>query len=125
MPRMGQLDGSEANPNRTGEMQSMKETPVLTGQVAIVTGAGRGIGAAIARKLASLGAKTVLCGRTSAPLAAVARQITDDGGHALPVPVDVSDLRSVDSLVAQVQSAFGRANVLINNAGIGGFGGPL
>ncbi len=103
----------------------MTETPVLTGQVAVVTGAGRGIGAAIARKLSSLGAKTVLCGRSSAPLAATAQQITEGGGDALAVPTDVSDVRSVDSLVAQVQSAFGRADILINNAGIGGFGGPL
>ena len=103
----------------------MIEPAVLTGQVAVVTGAGKGIGAAIARKLAALGARIVLCGRSSTPLEATARQIVSAGGNARAVQADVTDLRSVEKLASQVEEEFGRVDVLINNAGVGSFGGPL
>jgi NAD(P)-dependent dehydrogenase (short-subunit alcohol dehydrogenase family) len=93
--------------------------------VAIVTGAGRGIGAAIATKLSGLGALAVLCGRTRDTLEATAKTITATGGKALAVACDVSDLGSVEAAAEQVQSTLGRAHILVNNAGIGGFGGPL
>jgi len=98
---------------------------VLSGQVAVVTGAGRGIGAAIARKLADLAATVVVCGRTHAHLQATANFITQAGGKAEVVECDVSDLHSVENLAAQVDRTFGRADILVNNAGIGGFAGPL
>lgn len=98
---------------------------VLSGQVAVITGAGRGIGAAIACKLAELGAETVLCGRKRAPLEATAAVIAAPGSGAKIVECDVRDLRSVEALAAEVDRIFGRAEILINNAGVGGFGGPL
>ena len=97
----------------------------LQGQVAVVTGAGRGIGAAIARKLAAMGATAVLCGRTRGPLDATAAAIIKSGGQAVAVECDVSDLRSVDALTQQVESKIGRVDILVNNAGIGSFAGPL
>jgi len=105
-------------------MSEIAENP-LSGQVAVVTGAGRGIGAAIARKLAEMGATTVLCGRKRAPLDAVTGEIKHAGGQAHAVECDVSDQRSVEALAAQVEKQFGRVDILVNNAGIGGFGGPL
>ncbi|MBZ5597931.1 MAG: SDR family NAD(P)-dependent oxidoreductase [Acidobacteriia bacterium] len=97
----------------------------LTGQVAVITGAGRGIGAAIARKLADMGAAAVLCGRSRAPLESTAAAIARSGGRAEVAECDVMDLPSVENLAAHVERSFGRLDILVNNAGIGGFGGPL
>ena len=97
----------------------------LTGQVAVITGAGRSIGAAIARKLTSLGATAVLCGRTRAPLEATAAAILKAGGHAEVAECDVTDLRSVERTAAHVERTFGQTDMLVNNAGISGFRGPL
>ncbi|HUK47357.1 MAG TPA: SDR family NAD(P)-dependent oxidoreductase [Terriglobales bacterium] len=95
---------------------------VLSGKVAVVTGAGRGIGAAIARKLASLGATTVLCGRTRTRLDDVAAGI---GSAAKVKQCDVTALDSVLDLAAFVEKNFGRIDILVNNAGIGAFAAPL
>jgi len=97
----------------------------LADQVAVVTGAGRGIGAAIAQKLASLGAAVVLCGRSPGPLSSTAASISKAGGQANTVQCDVSDLQSVEQMAAYLQQTFRRVDILVNNAGIGGFGGPL
>lgn len=97
----------------------------LMGQVALITGAGRGIGAALARKLANMGAKAVLCGRTRGPLEATAATISQAHAEAIVAPCDMTDLRAVEDLARQVDSRFGRLDILVNNAGIGGFGGPL
>ncbi|HEV3207167.1 MAG TPA: SDR family NAD(P)-dependent oxidoreductase [Terriglobales bacterium] len=97
----------------------------LQDRVAVVTGAGTGIGAAIARKLAQLGAVTLLCGRRRAPLESSAAAITQSGGWAEIAECDVSDLRSVESLAARVERDFSRTDILINNAGVGSFAGPL
>ncbi len=97
----------------------------LAGQVAVVTGAGRGIGAAIARELSGLGATSVLCGRRVAALEAVAQAIAGAGGKAVVVGCDVTQLGSVEAAAGRVEKAFGRVDILVNNAGIGGFGGPL
>lgn len=101
------------------------QIPHLAGQVAVVTGAGRGIGAAIARSLASLGARTVLCGRSRDPLEATAAAIRDQGGQPAVMECDVTELSSVESVAERVARTFGRLDVLVNNAGIGGSGGPL
>jgi 3-oxoacyl-[acyl-carrier protein] reductase len=103
----------------------MAEINPLAGQVAVVTGAGRGIGAAIARKLAELGAAAVLCGRTRAPLETIASAISQTGARAEVVECDVADLGSVQRLAAQVEKLFGRVDILVNNAAIADFGGPL
>ena len=97
----------------------------LAGQIGVVTGAGRGIGAAIARKLAKLGATSVLSARSRAALESTAAAIAQEGGKSEVVKCDVTDLSSVDSLAKHVHSRFGRVDILVNNAGIGGTGGPL
>src|SRR5438552_262777 len=94
-------------------------------QVAVVTGAGRGIGAAIARKLAGLGAVVILCGRKREPLESTAGEIRRDDGQAEVLPCDVTDLSSVEAAAQHIDKTHGRADILVNNAGIGGFGGPL
>ncbi len=105
-------------------MDSERATPLL-GQLAIVTGGSRGIGAAIARKLAAMGATLVITARTRRPLESMAREIVQAGGRCEPVECDVRDLRSVEAAAEHVASTFGRADILVNNAGIGGPGGPL
>lgn len=105
-------------------MRKVNENP-LRGQVAIITGAGRGIGAAIAAKLADLGSVTVLCGRKRAPLQSTAKAISQAGGQAEVAECDVTDLQSVEAVATWVDRGFGRLDTLVNNAGIGGFGGPL
>jgi 3-oxoacyl-[acyl-carrier protein] reductase len=100
-------------------------TTDLAGQVAVITGAGRGIGAAIAAKLADLGATVVLCGRTRGPLQATADAISKAGGRAEALECDVTDLRSVEAVAARVEQTLGPIDILVNNAGVGGFGGPL
>src|SRR5256886_14629901 len=97
----------------------------LAGQIAVVTGAGRGIGAAIARNLAGMGAVAVLCGRRRSSLESTAAAISAAGGQGHVVECDVMDLGSVERLAAEVERTFRRTDILVNNAGIGGFGGPL
>src|ERR1700693_2762970 len=93
----------------------------LAGQVALVTGAGRGIGAAVARKLAGVGATVVLCGRTQSTLDSTARTILDAGGKTEVIPCDVTLLHQLEYAAARVDSTFGRLDILVNNAGVGGF----
>lgn len=92
----------------------------LKGQVAIVTGGGRGIGTGIARSLTALGATTIICGRHRDRLEQTAREL-----HCEAMVCDVSDWNSVNQLAGRTKDTFGRLDVLVNNAGIGGFGGPL
>jgi len=97
----------------------------LHDQVAVVTGAGRGIGAAIAHKLAALGAVVILCGRKREPLECTAAGIARSSGRAEVLGCDVTDLSSVEAATKHVDATYGRTDILVNNAGIGGFGGPL
>jgi 3-oxoacyl-[acyl-carrier protein] reductase len=111
---------------RAGAIQMKTlESPVLSGQVAVVTGAGSGIGAAIARALAALGTRAVLCGRSRDPLETTATAIQNLGGQSAVMECDVSDLRSVESVAERVERTFGRVDILVNNAGIGGSRGPV
>ena len=103
----------------------MTEATPLSNQIALVTGAGRGIGAAIARRLASLGATVVLCGRTVQTLEATAAAIRSAGGQTRAEQCDVADLGSVQALAASVEQTFHRLDILVNNAGVGAFSGPL
>jgi 3-oxoacyl-[acyl-carrier protein] reductase len=97
----------------------------LNGKCAVVTGAGAGIGASVAAKLASLGATVVLAGRTRSSLEAVAKKIAQNGGKAEIFVCDVSNLESVDALAQFVRQKFEGLEVLVNNAGVRGVPGPL
>lgn len=92
----------------------------MTDKVALVTGAGTGVGKAAALGLANAGYAVVLAGRRKGPLDEAAAQIAGSGGVALTVPTDVTDPASVSSLFATVREAYGRLDVLFNNAGMGG-----
>ena len=97
----------------------------LAGQVAVVTGAGRGIGAAIAHMLSRLGATTVLCGRTQSTLDSTAHSILAAGGKTEVIPCDVTILHQLEYAAARVDSTFGRLDILVNNAGVAGLNEPL
>ncbi|MGD8954769.1 MAG: SDR family NAD(P)-dependent oxidoreductase, partial [Desulfobacterales bacterium] len=101
---------------------------LLEHKVAIVTGAtkAKGLGKAIALKLAEQGAKVVLTGRASskAGVEANVAEIQNSGGDAMAVLVDVSNAQEVDDAIKQVVERFRRVDILINNAGVG-FGSAL
>jgi 3-oxoacyl-[acyl-carrier protein] reductase len=103
----------------------MHNSKSLAGQVGIVTGGGRGIGAAIAATLVELGATVVICGRTRSALDKTAQRIGSAGQHCQAMECDVTDLGSVEKLAARVEQTFARADILVNNAGVGGFSTPL
>lgn len=88
------------------------------GQIVIVTGAARGIGNGIARAFAARGATVAVCGRTAAPLEALADDIAAAGGTAFAVSADVSSADDVDALARTVFERCGRIDVLVNNAGV-------
>src|SRR5437588_2171437 len=92
----------------------------LEGRVAIVTGASRGIGAAVARAFSHAGAAVVLAARDHAALARLAGELSEAGGTALAVPTDVTDADAVARLVGQAVATFGRLDVACNNAAGGG-----
>lgn len=97
----------------------------LAGQIAVVTGASRGIGAAIARKLASMGARTVLTARDLARLDRLVKEIGAGGGLAEYHPCDLSDPAQIEVFARDVLKNHGRCDILVNNAGVGWFEGPL
>jgi NAD(P)-dependent dehydrogenase (short-subunit alcohol dehydrogenase family) len=92
-------------------------TPSQEGRVALVTGASRGIGAAVARRFAETGARVVLAARSSGPLAEVAKALPTE---TLVVPTDVSSEASVTELFAAIGETFGRLDAACNNAAGGG-----
>lgn len=94
----------------------------LAGQVAVVTGAGRGIGRAVVRVFAREGAAVVLAARTGPELDLVAQEITGAGGRAFAVPTDVSDEAAVDALIKRALAEQGRIDILVTAAGMASFG---
>ncbi|MCR4282026.1 MAG: SDR family oxidoreductase, partial [Bauldia sp.] len=94
-------------------------------KVALITGGGSGVGKATALALAKAGYAIVVAGRRPDPLDAVARKIVGLGNGAIAVQTDVGDPRSVASLFAKTKAAFGRLDLLFNNAGTGAPAVPL
>jgi short-subunit dehydrogenase len=90
----------------------------LAGRVAVVTGASRGIGAAVAGRLAGAGAAVAAVARASAELQGVASAIQATGGVAIAVAVDLSELAAADRVMAEVSGRLGPVDILVNNAAI-------
>ncbi len=96
----------------------------LTGQLAIVTGGGRGLGRAFAQALSAAGATVALVARSADQLAETVSAVRGAGGQAMACAADVSDARAMEQMVKEVEQQFGPADLLVNNAGIAGPLGP-
>lgn len=97
----------------------------LSGEVAVVTGAGRGIGEGIAVTLADAGAAVVCAARRAEEIERVASTIRDRGGRAVAVPTDVTDRAAVEALARAAVDGFGRLDIWVNNAGGSPIQAPL
>jgi len=92
--------------------------PRLEGRIALITGASRGIGAAVAKHFAREGAHVVLVARTTSDLEAVDDAIQADGGTATLVPLDLTEFAAIDQMGAAIAERFGRLDVLVGNAAV-------
>ena len=97
----------------------------LTGKVALITGAGSGIGAAAARLLAKEGAKVAALSRTEEDVEEVVKEIRARGGEALAVPADISQPQQMQAVIKRIGAAWGRLDIVFANAGINGVWAPL
>lgn len=93
----------------------------LAGKVAIITGGGTGIGSGIARIFVSEGADVVICGRTQKTLDKTVEAANGDPGKIIALACDISKSDQVENMVSKTVQTFGKLNILVNNAGIGGF----
>ncbi len=97
----------------------------LDGQVALVTGGGRGIGRAMAIALSAAGAAVAVCARTASQLADTVTLIEERGGRALAIPADMTDRTAVEAMVKRIERELGPIDLLVNNAGVSGTVGPI
>src|SRR5688572_6823563 len=97
----------------------------LSGQVAIVTGGGRGLGRAMALALTAANAKVVVVARSEDQLAETVELIQKTNGQVIAVPTDITDRDAVEKMVQTVQQELGAVDLLVNNAGVTGKPGPL
>ena len=93
----------------------------LKEQVALITGASRGIGLSIARRLGSMGARIAMCGRNTAHLEQSAAMLRSEGLEVFSMPADVARAEDVQTLVARTREKLGDIDILVNNAGVGIF----
>jgi len=91
----------------------------LQGQVAMVTGASKGIGYGLAKFLAGAGAKVAVCARNLSTLEKLCGEILANGGEAKAYALDVTDIKQIGSVVATIKQDFGSLDILVNNAGLG------
>jgi NAD(P)-dependent dehydrogenase (short-subunit alcohol dehydrogenase family) len=103
----------------------MIEKQSLQGQVAVVTGAGRGIGRAVAARLAAMGATAVLVARDATTLESLRGEIELAGGRAETAACDLRDPAAIAALGERIRAEHGRCDILVNNAGVGNQGRPL
>jgi 3-oxoacyl-[acyl-carrier protein] reductase len=113
------VNRDEVSPERD---RAVDEKKPLEGKIALVTGASRGIGLAVARKLGRLGAKVSLCARDAKRLEVAAGELQSDGTNTLAVASDVTRPDEVAAFVAKTLRSLGPIEILVNNAGIGYFG---
>ena len=107
-------------------LEDLDEPPArLDGQVALVTGGGRGIGRVIALQLSESGAAVAVCARSEDEVSRVAHEIRERQGQAMAVQADVSRRSDVERMAAQVQDALGHVDLLVNNAARAMPFGPL
>jgi amino acid adenylation domain-containing protein len=120
LPTQNQQNGNGHQPKRVPSANVFSSLP-LAGKVAIVTGGGRGIGQAIALKLASQGARVAVIARNAQQLEETIAQIQELGGEAIAIRADISELEQVEAAIKQVVSQWDGIDILVNNAGITGF----
>jgi len=97
----------------------------LKGQIAVVTGAGRGIGRAISVCLAGMGATVVLVARDSRQIESAREEIASAGGHAEAAPCDLRSPEAIAALGDRIRGKYGRCDILVNSAGVGNRGRPM
>ncbi len=105
----------------TTNSMSGRERP-LSGEVALITGASRGIGRAVAQRFASMGAAVAICGRDHSALTQATNSLEGFGVRVFSQIADVTSSSEITELVAQTEAALGPIDILVNNAGIGVFG---
>ena len=103
----------------------MTSHPDLTGRVALVTGASRGIGYHVARQMAAAGAHVIAVARTAGGLEELDDEITQAGGSATLVPLDLTDMDGIDRLGGAIHDRWGKLDILVANAGVLGSISPI